>query len=106
MRSLPAFSVTSMRPPGRNASDQGCSRPFTTWTTRNECSSDLYVWAKAETANSSARTKRERMRRFYNPCMHRLHVLVLYWILASASTSALAQPVQYDKPDREQFLLQ
>src|ERR1044071_446043 len=106
MRSLPAFSVTSMRPPGRNASDQGCSRPFTTWTARNECSSDLYVWAKAGAPNRTANSSKVRMGRFYNRRMHRLHVLVMFWILASASISALAQVVQYDKPDREQFLLQ
>jgi len=38
--------------------------------------------------------------------MHRLHVFVIFWALASTSISALAQVVQYDKPDREQFLLQ
>ena len=31
-------SVTSMRPSGRKASDQGWSRPSTSFTTRNECS--------------------------------------------------------------------
>src|SRR3954465_12734666 len=39
------------------------------------------------------------------PGMHRLHVFVILWTLASTSVSALAQPVQYEKPDREQFLL-
>ena len=51
--SLPAFSVTSMRPSGRNASDQGCSRPSTTRTTRNECSFERYVCAAAGTAKSA-----------------------------------------------------
>jgi iron(III) transport system substrate-binding protein len=46
------------------------------------------------------------MGRFYNSRMHRLHVFVIFWALASTSISALAQVVQYDKPDREQFLLQ
>ena len=39
MRSRPAFSVTSMRPSGRNATDHGVSRPSVTVSTLNACSS-------------------------------------------------------------------
>jgi ABC-type Fe3+ transport system substrate-binding protein len=46
------------------------------------------------------------MGRFYNSRMHCFRVFVILWALAATSTSALAQVVQYDKPDREQFLLQ
>jgi len=44
------------------------------------------------------------MRRFYNPGMHLFRVLP--FLFALVSPLALAQVVQYDKPDREQFLLQ
>src|SRR3954469_5310976 len=104
MRSRPAFSVTSMRPSGRTASDQGCSRPFTIWTTRNECSSDLYVWARLDALTRSAKRSRSRMRRFYNSWMPSSRLLAL--VCAFVSSAVLAQVAQYDQPDREQFLLQ
>ena len=41
MRSRPGFSVTSMRPSGRNASDHGVSRPSATVSSLKACSSLL-----------------------------------------------------------------
>src|SRR5262245_31573868 len=39
---------------------------------------------------------------FYNPRVHR----ILAFLCALVSSGALAQVVQYDQPDREQFLVQ
>src|SRR6266850_69551 len=56
----PGRSVTSMRPSGRKASDQGWSRPSTSFTTRKECSSDLY-WAPAVNGRHRRRQRKKRM---------------------------------------------
>jgi hypothetical protein len=44
------------------------------------------------------------MRGFYNFRMNGLPLLIALWVFMTGS--ALAQVVQYDKPDRERFLLQ